>query len=381
MSDQKKDKYKKSFSDFGEDLAQKAESIPFEEIGEKIKISINNTIKKFNNSLNIKDLPPAKNPKVASQKPPEIYKDAFYKVISLLLLLIFGSLATVFFDGFMFGYGLFNFLGLIITSILTIAFPIILWKRSNFYKAISNRYARYLRELGVNTVISVRDLAGAVNQSEEETLNDLIYMMKKGYFKQARLVEDGSIFILDIPTYKIYKEKLEKIPSYQRKVIDQGSEEDLSADEFNLERAREIIKDSSIHLDKLKILRENIKNLSFRENINKLIKNASDILKIIDKYPDKAYGLGKFSTYYLPTSIKLVDSYKDFEMLSSNDSNFIKSMDEINQSIKTIGDAFANMKNDLLGDKAMDVKTEIDTINLLLNQEGYIGDDWSEENE
>lgn len=35
------------------------------------------------------------------------------------------------------------------------------------------------------------------------------------------------------------------------------------------------------------------------------------------------------------------------------------------------------MKIDLLDDRAMDIKTEIDTINLLLKQEGLAEDDWS----
>ena len=43
------------------------------------------------------------------------------------------------------------------------------------------------------------------------------------------------------------------------------------------------------------------------------------------------------------------------------------------------GEAFNKMKIDLLDDRAMDVKTEIDTINLLLKQEGLTKDDWSEQ--
>ena len=52
-------------------------------------------------------------------------------------------------------------------------------------------------------------------------------------------------------------------------------------------------------------------------------------------------------------------------------------MGEIEESIKTIAEAFDKMKIDLLDDRAMDIKTEIDTINLLLKQEGLAEDDWS----
>ena len=63
----------------------------------------------------------------------------------------------------------------------------------------------------------------------------------------------------------------------------------------------------------------------------------------------------------------------------TDDSIIKKSMNDINESIITITEAFDKMKVELLGDRAMDIKTDIDTINLLLNQEGYTEDDWSKQ--
>jgi len=65
--------------------------------------------------------------------------------------------------------------------------------------------------------------------------------------------------------------------------------------------------------------------------------------------------------------------------MRTDDSRIKKSMNDINESIITITEAFDKMKVELLGDRAMDIKTDIDTINLLLNQEGYTEDDWSKE--
>ncbi len=267
----------------------------------------------------------------------------------------------------------------LISAIITVAVPYGLWKIGNRYKRLSDNYVRFLRELGDNTVISIRDLASGVAQSEEETTKDLLYMMKKNYFKQARIVEDGKIFILDIPTFKLYKEKLDQIPSYRKNLTDdvEINGENLSVEDLNKERSQEIIAESITSLDKLSEKRDEIESPSFKESLGKLIENSTDILKIIEKYPDKATGLGKFSTYYLPTSLKLATSYKEFEMVNSRDSRIVKSMGEIEESIKTIAQAFDKMKIDLLDDRAMDVKTEIDTINLLLKQEGLTEDDWS----
>lgn len=378
MSDKNK-KHKKSFYDYAEDIESfDFDDIPFAEIGVKIKNSVNGAIKAFSSSSK-KNLPATRNPKVCEQKPPQAGLSILAKIASVILAPIFLAMTIGSYTEIHYGGGFTMLFASLISLVLTISVPYALWKLGNRYKRLSNNYVRYLRELGDNTVISIRDLASGVAQSEEETTKDLLYMMRKNYFKQARIVEDGKIFILDIPTFKLYKEKLDQIPSYRKNLTDdvEIDGENLSVEDLNKERSQEIIAESITSLDKLSEKRDEIESPSFKESLGKLIDNSTDILKIIEKYPDKATGLGKFSTYYLPTSLKLATSYKEFEMVNSRDSRIVKSMGEIEESIKTIAEAFDKMKIDLLDDRAMDIKTEIDTINLLLKQEGLAEDDWS----
>ncbi len=378
MSDKNK-KQKKSFYNYAEDIENfDFDDIPFAEIGLKIKNSINGAIKAFSSSSK-KNLPATRNPKVCEQNPPQAGYSFLAKLASVFSALIFIAMTIDFYTEMHYGGGFTMLFAALISLALTISVPYALWKLGNRYKRLSNNYTRFLRELGDNTVMSIRDLASGVAQSEEETTKDLLYMMRKSYFKQARIVEDGKIFILDIPTFKLYKEKLDQIPSYRKNLTDdvEIDGENLSVEDLNKERSQEIIAESITSLDKLSEKSEEIESPSFKESLGKLIENSTDILKIIEKYPDKATGLGKFSTYYLPTSLKLAESYKDFELVNSSDSRIVKSMEDIEESIKTIAEAFDKMKIDLLDDRAMDVKTEIDTINLLLKQEGLAEDDWS----
>lgn len=378
MSDKNK-KHKKSFYNYAEDIESfDFDDIPFAEIGVKIKNSVNGAIKAFSSSSK-KNVPATRNPKVCEQKPPQAGYSFLAKTASIISALCFFAMTIDSYTEVSYGGGFTMLFAALISLALTISVPYALWKLGNRYKRLSDNYVRFLRELGDNTVISIRDLASGVAQSEEQTTKDLLYMMKKNYFKQARIVEDGKIFILDIPTFKLYKEKLDKIPSYRKNLTDdvEMDGENLSVEDLNKERSQEIIAESITSLDKLSEKRDEIKSPSFKESLGKLIENSTDILKIIEKYPDKATGLGKFSTYYLPTSLKLAESYKDFELVNSSDSRIVKSMEDIEESIKTIAEAFDKMKIDLLDDRAMDVKTEIDTINLLLKQEGLAEDDWS----
>ena len=232
---------------------------------------------------------------------------------------------------------------------------------------------RFLRELGNNTVISIRDLASAVAQSEEKTVSDLMKMMKRGYFYQARVVEDDSLFILDIPTFKLYKDKKNGLTESKPVTEEEG---EILVEDLSLERAKEIINQGKYSIEQIKLNQVKINDVNFKAKVEKLVDNSNDILSIVEKYPDKSYALNKFSDYYLPTAAKLVETYYDFELMRTDDKKISTSMGQIGQSITTIAEAFDKIKVELLSDRAMDVKTDIDTINLLLNQEGYAENDW-----
>lgn len=349
--------------------------IDFYEIGQTIKKSVNSTLKKFTEA-NEKDenLPQTRNKEVCAQKPPELSKAKGWQAGAIISGIILPIITISFFSEFVNFRGFFPFIMTILFGLLSIAVPYTTWRASKEYFRLTNNYVRFLRELGNNTVISIRDLASSVAQSEEKTVSDLTKMMKRGYFYQARIVENDSLFILDIPTFRLYKEKKKEIPEPRVKSYE---EDEVLVEDLSAERAKEILNQGKNYIEEIKLSQSKISKQDFRENVDKILKNSTDILNIVEKYPDKSYALNKFADYYLPTTAKLVETYYDFEMMRTNDSKILNSMDQINESIITIGAAFDKIKVELLSDRAMDIKTDIDTINLLLNQEGYAEDDWS----
>lgn len=349
--------------------------IDFYEIGQTIKESVNNTLKKITQSNGSKEsLPQTRNVEVCEQRPPELSKAKGWKAFAIFTGALFPIISLVFFVEFFDFGGVITFIIFLIFGVLSFFAPYISWKASKEYYRLSKNYIRFLRELGHNTVISIRDLASAVAQTEEKTVSDLTKMMKRGYFHQARIVENDSLFILDIPTFKLYKEKLKEIPETRAKT---NKEDDVLIEDLSFERAKEILDQGKIYIIDIKEKQAKISNPAFKANVGKLLENTGDILNIVEKYPEKSYALNKFSDYYLPTTAKLVETYYDFEMMHTDDSKITSSMEQINESVITIGEAFDKIKVELLSDRAMDIKTDIDTINLLLNQEGYTEDDWS----
>lgn len=360
-----------SMENWGEAINKALNNMDFNQISEKIKTSVENAIQStiglLDTKINKANIMQTRNPKVCAQRLPENSKASGFKFLSIMI----GLIGLAGFPIFLEAISRYDFIQLIIGGVILASsgiFSQFFWKKSKFIQLIGKNYKRFLRELGHNTVIPIRDLASAVQQSEEDTIKDLIYMMQNGYFLQARIVENDSLFLLDIPTFKLYKNQSTRLDNKEEKEITESK---------NNSKAKIIIENGKKELDFIEKNKISIKNGVFLEKVNTVSKTIENILSIIQKYPDKAYALDKFMDYYLPTTRKLIDTYIEFEQMNTGDEKILSSMKEIDKSVETINQAFEKIQVELLSDRAMDIKTDIDTMRLLLNQEGLLKEDWS----
>lgn len=349
----------------------------FSDISEKVKTSLDIFIDKTMNFINGNQVrKPAiqtKNPQVCAQKLPEKTKAGLLKTAMVIsFLFAFSMLIVLFFDGFSYDF----FKNLFLTALFSIS-GFFTFKKSQQLDMISKDYTRFLRELGHNTVIPIRDLASSVQKSEEDTIKELMYMMNKGYFKQARIVENDSLFLLDIPTFKLYKNQKNQMPNLSHEENKKIAQD--TSTKTNKDKAEEIIKISSKEITSINLSISRIKNRNFLEKVIEIKKTIENITNIIKRYPEKAYVLDKFIEYYLPTTVKLIDAYTEYEIMESNDSKIKNSLAEIESSIEIINEAFEKIQLELMEDRTMDIKTDIDTMKILLNQEGYLEKDWSKD--
>lgn len=262
----------------------------------------------------------------------------------------------------------------IISLFISIVFMLTGYRGKLEYERLEKNYKRYIRELNGNKVISINDLANSVDQDIEETYSDLRHMIKEDYFPEARIVENKSLFILDIPTYSLYKERKNEILSEASDIRQISNEKNL--EEINLVRSKEIIDSANKDLIAINLVKNKIENKTFIDHIEDFENSSKDILKVIENHPESSHGLNKFSEYYLPTSVKLINAYYEFEQIASRNSKILKSMEQIDETIVDLTNAFERLQLDFLSDSTMEIKADIDTINLLLNQEGLKYNDW-----
>ena len=78
----------------------------------------------------------------------------------------------------------------------------------------------------------------------------------------------------------------------------------------------------------------------------------------------------KFMNYYLPTTIKLLNSYDRMSAIGVEGENLDKSMKNINDMLDAAIVAYKKRLDSLFANQALDIETDIDVMNTMLAREG-----------
>jgi len=110
-------------------------------------------------------------------------------------------------------------------------------------------------------------------------------------------------------------------------------------------------------------------------------KKIVQIMDISDKITDDAIHdpsdvpqIRKFQSYYLPTTIKLLNAYDRMGAQGIEGSNITGTMNSINEMLDTAIDAYKKLLDSLFANQAMDIETDIEVMNTLLKREGLTGE-------
>ena len=101
---------------------------------------------------------------------------------------------------------------------------------------------------------------------------------------------------------------------------------------------------------------------------------SAKIFAQIRENPEKLPQMRKFMDYYLPTSLKLLDTYAELEAQGIEGTNIRESKRRIEQSMDTLVVAFENQLDKMFQDDALDVSADIDVMEKMLSADGLTGD-------
>lgn len=127
----------------------------------------------------------------------------------------------------------------------------------------------------------------------------------------------------------------------------------------------------------LKLIREandRIPGLEVSVDIYDIENLTSRIFEYVIEDASRYEDLKTFFEYYLPTTLKLINTYVNLEEQSMQTSQIRRTKNEIKAMIKNTKKAFAKLYDKILGVKALDISAEISTMESMMASQGLINE-------
>lgn len=166
------------------------------------------------------------------------------------------------------------------------------------------------------------------------------------------------------------KKKYVAVP-VDKPVVDEVSEPEKTGNSA----VDKTIEEGYEYLKRLRMANDAILDEDMSDCIDRIEKSSAGIFAYIATHPDKVSQIRKFMNYYLPTTMKLLDSYQRLNAESYKGDNIKSTLNDIDRVLYTVAGAFEKQLDSLYADEAMDISTDISVFESMLQQEGFISEE------
>lgn len=146
-----------------------------------------------------------------------------------------------------------------------------------------------------------------------------------------------------------------------------GEEEPTSTGDPMLDS---LIQEKDRAISEMRRLNDAIADETISAQIDQLEDTTSKILDHVIHHPEKQPQIRKFLIYYLPTTLKLLNTYDRMGATGVSGENIDGTMAKIETMMDTIVSSFHKQLDALFQDEAMDIASDITVMENLLVQEG-----------
>lgn len=252
-----------------------------------------------------------------------------------------------------------------------------------------DRAQKYLELTGNNHYINLSDLALYTNKSPKFVLKEIRKMLEAGHFPQGHLDNQESCLMLDDKIYREYLdlEKQRKLQEREQRAQELRSE--LKARETgNAAGTKEaaasggesadaelnaMIAEGQECIRKLRDMNDSIPGEEISAKLFRLENLLKEIFEGLKDHREQRHQMKKFMNYYLPTTLKLVEAYKEFDEMEAQSQEIMEAKQEIEKTLDTINCAFEELLARMYRDTAFDVTTDAQVLQTMLVKEGLAG--------
>ena len=233
------------------------------------------------------------------------------------------------------------------------------------------RFRRYIKTIGTKKYCEIADLARDSRKKERFVVQDLQDMIRRGMFLQAHIDDEQKTLILTDEMYAEYRE-------LKRRRAELAAEEARRANESDAERQfRETLEQGETYLREIREANDAIPGEVVSQKLYRLEEIVRRIFEQVRSVPSQIPELRRFMEYYMPTTLKLVQTYRELDAQPIAGENIRTAKTEIEKTLDTINLAFENLFDSLFASTTVDITSDISVLKTLLHQEGLTEKDFA----
>lgn len=224
-------------------------------------------------------------------------------------------------------------------------------------KRRSKRIARYMAVMGERSYITLDELCAVSGKKRRTVERDLEYMMEKGLLETGAYLDSGrGIFFRSADAFAAYANEKRARENTTPKEANEGYAGALRAIRYANDRIADPV---------------------LSEKIDHLELVAGKIFREVEQHPEKQQQAATFLNYYLPTTLKLLDSYAKFEEAGIEGENLTRAQERIEETMDALIRGFDKQLDDLYRSEAMDIDSDIRVMEQMLRRDtASVADDF-----
>lgn len=243
------------------------------------------------------------------------------------------------------------------------------------------RFYEYVRTLNGQAYISVKQLASSVGKNDKFVVKDLLRMIRSGMFPEGQINDEKTYLLLSDEAYDAYEKYEEGVRLREREERRLREEVErqqrMEAQNPILKETRLLIEEGKESIEQIREANEAISGEVISQKLDRLEIILCKIFEYVENHTDELPETRKFMGYYLPTTLKLVNAYREMDAEPIQGENIRSAKHEIEETLDTINYAFENLLDSFYQDKAMDISTDITVLETMLAQEGLTEKDFN----
>ncbi len=215
-------------------------------------------------------------------------------------------------------------------------------------------YQNIVKLIGDKAYVDLKSLSSAAGVKQKTLIRELDEMLERGYLPATAYLDNAKGLL----------------------IIDQIKAEDQIATNAVEETQREEDKYDLL----LKEMERACGRIQDRDMLEKAVQIrglAAAIFNAVRNDPEKQPQISSFLNYYFPTTLKLLDSYADFEEKGFQGDKLSQTKERIEATMDTIISAYRKQLDNLYLSDTLDVDTDIDVLETMIKRDGLSESDFS----